>query len=599
MSSVHERIAEQARRAPESIAVIFGDQRLTYRELDARAARFAGVLTGRGVKPGELAGIHLERSIEMVVAALGTLKAGAGYVMLDPEFPGQRLRRMAQDAGVRLVVVRPGTAWDGDTVGIEDAEPVPSEKDIRGTVACVMFTSGSTGRPKGIVASHDAITQTLTGQDFADFGGVWLQCSPVSWDAFAMELWGPLMSGGTCVLHPGQRPDPMTMAQLVAEHGITSMYLSGSLFNVIVDEYPQAIDGVDELLVGGEALSPGHIARALQRWPDLRISNGYGPVEGMVFLTVHKVGAEDLQAAVPIGCPLTGKRLHVLDDRLRPVPDGETGELYAAGAGVAFGYVSQPGLTAERFVADPFGAPGERMYRTGDRVARRSDGVLEFLGRADAQVKIRGFRVEPGEVETVLGRHSGVRRVAVVAREDLVGERQLVAYVVGDDVADLRAYAKSVLPDYLVPGAFVTLDALPLTANGKLDQAALPVPGAVQRPREPDDGHPAGSPATLERRIAEVWSDVLGIDHVGVHDNFLQLGGNSLRAVRVVARLATESGNTVSAAQFLAAPTIAELAAALRAGDLAAPIPKRARVPRKKTAEKSAERHKEASWNSV
>ncbi|KUL30332.1 hypothetical protein ADL12_27185 [Streptomyces regalis] len=531
-----------------------GDERLSYGELDARADRLAGLLRRHGVRPGALVGVHLERSAEMVVALLGTLKAGAGHVMLDPDFPAERLRGMAADAGVAVVVARRGSPPTGiaaESVAVEDAEEAPPVE--RGVVdvrpqdpACVMFTSGSTGRPKGIVASHAAITGTLTGQDFASFGAgaVWLQCSPVSWDAFALELWGPLLGGGLCVLHPGQRPDPVVMAGLVERHAVTSLYLSASLFHVIVDEYPRALAGVSELIVGGEPLSPAHAARALERYPGLRLSNGYGPVEGMVFLTVHPVTAEEVRDGrpVPIGRPLAGKRLRVLDERLRPVADGERGELYAAGAGVALGYCGRPGLTAERFVADPYGAAGELMYRTGDLVRRRADGVLEYLGRADAQVKIRGFRVEPGEVETVLAGHPGVVRAAVVARPDATGDKRLVAYVVPRDghrqrlsERQLRDHAARVLADYLVPAAFVLLDALPLTANGKLDRAALPEPGPITGSLASAAARQPSGP--VEEALCGLFSEVLGVASVGPEDDFFALGGHSVMVARLLGRI--------------------------------------------------------------
>ncbi|MEU7279569.1 amino acid adenylation domain-containing protein [Streptomyces sp. NPDC045431] len=585
MERVHERFAERARRAPDAVALVDGDERLTYRRLDEAAERFAGALADRGVVRGSRVGVYLERSAAMVVALLGTLKAGAAYVMLDPNFPAARLRAMAADAGVGVVVDRAGARWghgpsvDVAAVVAEGGAYAPVGGDAgdagdgdAGDAACVMFTSGSTGRPKGIVASHHAVTATLTGQDFASFGpgAVWLQCAPVSWDAFALELWGPLLGGGTCVLHPGQRPDPVVMGRLVAEHGVTSAYLSAGLFNVIVDEYPRALEGVRELVVGGEALSAAHVARALERWPRLRISNGYGPVEGMVFLTTHRVEPADVRdgvTSVPIGRPLAGKRVYVLDERLRPVPDGAVGELYAAGAGLALGYAGQAGASAERFVADPYGPPGGRMYRTGDLVRRRAaDGALEFVGRADAQVKIRGFRVEPGEVEAVLGSHPGVRRVAVVAREDHSGERQLVAYVVGNEgcrqaelEAGLRAYAKSVLAGHLVPGAFVTLDALPLTGNGKLDRAALPAPGAVVkgRGRVPGDAR--------EAALCGLFAEVLGVESVGADDDFFALGGHSLLVARLLGRIHAELGAEVDVRTLFEAPTPAALAPRLAA----------------------------------
>ncbi|WP_399929601.1 amino acid adenylation domain-containing protein [Streptomyces kanamyceticus] len=603
---MHELFEEQASRAPDATALVYEDERLTYAELDARAGRLAGLLTARGVRRGDTVGVYLERSAELVVAVLGTLKAGAGYVPLDPGFPAGRLRGMAGDAGIAAVLARRGAqpeppgAEAAPVLHVEDAvraRPLPrgAVRVAADDVACVMFTSGSTGRPKGIVAPHRAVTETLTGQDYASFGpgAVWLQCAPVSWDAFALELWGPLLGGGTCVLHPGRRPDPVVIARLVAAHGVTSMYLSGSLFDVIVDEYPRALTGLRELIVGGEALSPPHVARALERRPGLRLSNGYGPVECMVFLTVHRVTPQDVRDGrpVPIGRPLAGERLYVLDDRLRPVADGVTGELYAAGAGVARGYCDAR-LTAERFVASPFGdaagreggsAGGARMYRTGDLALRRPDGTFEYRGRADDQVKIRGFRVEPAEVETALTRHPGVDRAAVVAtRAERDGERQLVAYVVPgvraaqDDQdahrsratpvrsalseADLRAYAERELADFLVPAAFVLLDALPLTAGGKLDRAALPVPsprGGAQRGA--GDVSPGEDGETV-RALCGLFADVLGGGPVGADDDFFALGGHSLLAARLLGRVHARLGAELDLRTLFAAATPARLA---------------------------------------
>ncbi|MGR6921076.1 amino acid adenylation domain-containing protein [[Actinomadura] parvosata] len=489
--------------------------------------------------------MRMERGIELVVALLAVLKAGAGYLVLDPAFPGERLRGMVADAGAAAVLSPTGL------------ERVPGAAARHDGVACVMFTSGSTGRPKGVAAPHRAITATVTGQEYAPFDTVWLQCSPTSWDAFALELWGPLLSGGTCVLYPGPRPDPLVLARLIAEHGVGAMYLSASLFNVIVDECPGALAGLRHLIVGGEALSPGHVRRALDLHPGLRLRNGYGPVEGMIFLTTHPVTA--VSDPVPIGTPLRGKRVHVLDARLRPVPDGEVGELYAAGDGLALGYLGRPALTAERFVADPYGAPGERMYRTGDLVRRRPGGALEFVGRADEQVKVRGFRIEPAEVEAVLARHPRVARACVVAREDVPGDRRLVAYVVPRPgglaaVEELRAHAAGVLPEFMVPSAFVVLESLPLTGTGKLDRAALPAPASFSS----GQGEPRSE---LERALCGLFAEVLRLPRVGVHDDFFALGGDSLMVARLLSRIHGELGVEVGVRTLFETPTVAAIAA--------------------------------------
>ncbi|MGW7587499.1 AMP-binding protein, partial [Kitasatospora sp. NPDC054768] len=349
-------------------------------------------------------------------------------------------------------------------------------------MACVMFTSGSTGRPKGVVAPHRALVGTYLGQDYCEFGPgeVFLQCSPVSWDGFALELFGALLHGAVCVLQPGQNPQPAVIEGLVVEHGVTMLQLSASLFNFLVDEHPGAFAGVRTAFTGGEAGSVAHVAKVLGLFPGLRVGNGYGPAESMGFTTCHAVSGADLAgSSLPVGRPVGNKRVFVLDAWLRPVPAGVVGEVYAAGAGLAHGYVGRAALTAERFVASPLGAAGERMYRTGDLGRWRADGVLEYVGRADDQVKIRGFRVEPGEIAAVLQAHEAVAQAAVVAREDRPGDKRLVGYLVPVagreiDVDELRGFATGRLPRHMVPSALVVLEALPITPNGKLDQRALP-----------------------------------------------------------------------------------------------------------------------------
>ncbi|MFC4008669.1 condensation domain-containing protein [Nonomuraea purpurea] len=562
MDGVHELFSLQAARTPSRTALICGAERLSYAELDARASERSRELRELGVPPGGVVGVRMERGIDLVVSLLAVLKSGAGYLVLDPDFPQERLHAMT--AGARACAV---LSADG-LVRLPDAARHDG-------VACVMYTSGSTGTPKGVAAPHRAITATVTGQDYVPFDAVWLQCSPVSWDAFALELWGPLLSGGTCVLHPGQRPDPLVMARLVAEHQVTSMYLSSSLFNVIVDECPGALAGVRHLIVGGEALSPAHVRRALERHPGLTISNGYGPVESMIFVTTHPVTSVD--GPVPIGTPLRGKRAHVLDARLRPVAAGEVGELYAAGDGLAAGYLGRPALTAERFVADPYGAPGERMYRTGDLVRQRADGSLEYVGRADEQVKVRGFRVEPGEVTEVLARHESVARSAVALRDG-----RLVGYVVprGAPPVDrvLRDHVAASLPDFMVPSAFMVLDALPLTPTGKLNRAALPTPlygtghpgNHPGHPNQDSSSHPDHTGSTrgssqpvgaTEKRLCELFAEVLKVPSVGVHDDFFALGGDSLTVARLLSRVHAELGAEVGVRTLFESPTVAGIVA--------------------------------------
>jgi amino acid adenylation domain-containing protein len=545
---VHELFEQQVRRTPDAVALVSGDDAVTYAELNARANRVARRLRAHGVAEGAVAAVLVERDTDLVVALLGVLKAGAGYTLLDPELPEARRADAVEAVDARLVVDR-GFVRAADGPGGDLGVPVDA-----GAVACVMFTSGSTGRPKGVVASHRALAGTYLGQDYALFapGEVWLQCSPVSWDAFGLEVFGPLLFGGTCVLHPGQRPDPETMAGLVARHGVTQLQLSASLFNFLVDEFPAIFESLRVVFTGGERASVPHVARLAARYPHLRIVNGYGPVESMGFTTCHVVGPADLTApALPIGLPVTHKDIRVLDDGFRP---SAAGELYATGAGLALGYAGQPGLTAERFLPDPLGPPGSRMYRTGDVGGRAPDGTLTITGRADDQVKIRGFRVEPGEVTAALARHPGVKDCAVVAH----GAR-LAAYLVARDTPpgyqDVCDHLATLLPDYMIPESVTVLDALPLTANGKLDRSALPAPG---RPVSEVPAEPAVTAA--EQLVAAVWAEVLGIDAVGVDDSFFRLGGNSLAAVRVALRLTTETGTRVAPRLVFAARTVRALA---------------------------------------
>jgi amino acid adenylation domain-containing protein len=558
---LHGLFERQVAARPDATALVHAGERIGYAELDARAGRLAHGLAALGVPSGRTVGICLDRGIDLVVAVLGVLKAGCAYTMLDPDFPDRRLAGVigAADAAVvltqgralpRAVPFAQVAAYDGTgpRVGTRGSDP-----------ACVMFTSGSTGAPKGILTSHAALVATLVGQEYASFAPdeVWLQCSPVSWDAFALELFGPLVTGGACVLQSGGAPEPEEIAELVAEHGVTTVYVSASLLNFLLDEHPAMFTGLRQVLTGGEPASLTHVGRLLREFPGLRVVNGYSPAENTIFTCCHTVEPSDVAAAsIPVGRAIANKSTYVLDEKLCPVPPGATGELYMAGDGLAYGYLGPLAPTAERFVADPFGPPGQRMYRTGDLVRERADGALEFLGRADQQVKIRGFRVEPAEIEAVLTGHPRVTRAAVVPFGDGPAT-QLVAYVVGDaDEAELRAHATGRLPAHLVPARFLTLPALPRTATGKLDRAALPAPARRE---------PAGRSAATadERLLCDLFGEVLGLPEVRPAENFFALGGHSLAAAKVVGRLARLDGVRLPARAVFDAPTAALLAAEL------------------------------------
>jgi amino acid adenylation domain-containing protein len=569
----HQVFERQAQSTPDAVAVICGESRLSYRELDAAANRLAHTLVRGSVRRGDVVGVYLDRSLELVIAVLAILKAGAGYTLLDPAFPAGRLNAIVSAAGIATVLSRElemsrdATHGDWhwldvaglDGAGLDGPDTSPDVAVSPDDVVCVMFTSGSTGTPKGVVATHRAMAGTFLAQEFCAFGPgeVVLQCAPVSWDAFALELFAALFFGGTAVLQPGQSPEPTVIADLVTRHRVTTMHVSASLLNFLIDEYPQVFEHVGQVMTGGESASVAHLERLLDMRPSIRLVNGYSPVESTIFTVCHQVVPQDTAgSSIPVGKPLRNKQVYVLDERLNPVPVGIIAELYMAGVGLARGYLGQPSLTAARFVANPF--DGTRMYRTGDLVRWRADGVLEFCGRADNQVKIRGFRVEPGEVETVLSRHPAVSQCAVLVREDQPGDKRLTAYLVASgpeelNCAGVRRWAAARLPDYLVPPAFVVLAELPRTSNGKLDRKALPAPqitaSATSRPPRNEQ----------EKTLCELYTEVLGVPGVGIDDDFFTLGGHSLLVTRLISKMRKAFGVEVTIQAVFSARTVAGL----------------------------------------
>ncbi len=568
---LYELFEEQVERVPDATALIFDDAEVSYADLNARANQLARYLVRHGVQRGDLVGIYLDRSPLLVAAMLAVLKSGCGYIMLDPKVSATHLLDALAETDPATVITIGGrsarlASSDVDVIRL-DAEMVGQiahelEDNLIShahptDVACVTFTPGPSGPSIGVASSHKALLCTYLGQRSLHFGRdeVLLQCAPVCEEAFALEVFGALLFGATAVLQPGQHPEPSMMARLIARHEVTVLRLPSSLFNVMVDEYPWVFQVVRQVLISGEPASVTHVGKALRNFPELRVVNIYGSAESMGVTTAFPIAEPDVTEAttVPIGRPVANKRVYVLDSDLRPVPTGVVGEVYLAGPGVADGYLHRPVLTAARFVANPFGGMGERMHRTGDLARWRASGVLEFVGRASDHAEIRGFRVEPGAIEAALTGHPSVLQAAAVVRED-----RLVAYVVRADghdvsVGALREQVSCLLPEHVIPSAVVVLDALPLTAGGKLDRQALPEPNFAA----PSSGRGPRTPQ--ERAMCDLFCDILGLAEVGIDDSFLDLGGHSLLATRLVSRIRSTFGTELNIRTVFESPTVARL----------------------------------------
>ncbi|WP_173142269.1 amino acid adenylation domain-containing protein [Kibdelosporangium persicum] len=552
-------VARQATRTPDSPAV----GRMTYAELNAAANRLAHLLIRHGAGPERIIAIHATGQ-DLVVAQLAVFRTGGAYLPIDPDYPAERIRFMLDDSGATAVLTTLSKVDEFDHAVAIDAPGLDAlPTDDPGVVvhpdnlAYVMYTSGSTGRPKGVEVTHRAITRLVHGLEHLGIGpdDTFLHLAPAAFDASTFEIWTPLVHGARLAVWPPGPVGPRELGAVLAAEGVSVLWLTSQLTNLIVDTAPEALAPLRLLLTGGEALSPPHIRRLSAALPGLTVVNGYGPTETTTFCATHVAGTAPQPRSIPLGRPIGGTTLRVLDPWLCPVPPGAQGELWVGGAGVARGYHGLPGLTAERFVPDPFGEPGSRLYRSGDLVRLRADGLIEFEGRADNQVKLRGYRIEPGEIAAVLVEHTDVRDAYVMLSGDgFVAE--LVAYVVAGDGIDgeaLRHYLKQRIPRYMVPGAFVLLDTLPLSANGKVDRTALPgAPDRAMRYIAPRTSH--------EIVVAQVWQEVVGTERVGTGDNFFTLGGNSLAAAQVVARVAERLGVTPSLSSLFAHPVLADFA---------------------------------------
>ncbi|MGW1131925.1 amino acid adenylation domain-containing protein [Streptomyces griseoluteus] len=587
-TALPQAFAAQVRRTPDAPAVVAGAHTLSYRELAEAADELSGALSGWGVGAEDGVGVLVDRSAAVVTATLGAVGAGAAYVPMDAAWPAGRLDRVAGTARVRALVVDAANA-DADWVreraatlpvlvvdergallrGAPEGPGTPRAVERGDRLAYVMFTSGSTGLPKGVGVTHDDVLALAADSAWRDgVSDAVLMHSAYVFDASTFEIWVPLLNGGRVVVAPPGGLEPRVLREMTERYGVTALFLTTSLFNLVAETDPAAFAGLRLVSTGGEAAAPGLTQRVAAAAPGTRVLNAYGPTETTTFATRRQVTA-GTSGVPPIGRPLDGMNAYVLDDRLRPVPPGVVGELYVSGRGVARGYLGRAGLTATRFVADPYGGDGARMYRTGDLARWTADGDIEYAGRVDGQVKLRGFRIEPAEIENTLLADPAVRSARVLVREDVPGDPRLVGYVVpapgtAPDAAALARTVGRALPAYMVPSAFVLLDALPLNANGKLDHRALPAPrAATAAGRAPRTAH--------EEVLAGLFADVLGVDAVGVDDDFFALGGHSLLATRLTGRVRTALGAELDLRTLFEHPTVASLAAVLDTSGAARP----------------------------
>ncbi|MDC0708183.1 amino acid adenylation domain-containing protein [Stigmatella sp. ncwal1] len=576
-ASIGQVFEQVVARAPQAVAVTGGGRELNYGELNRRAEQVARRLKAKGVGPEQAVGLVLERSVELVEAMVGVVKAGGVYLPLDPKLPKERLEYMLKDAGARVVVTQAawqeqvrGEGWD--VVVLEEEEPAPEGSWApvavdANSLAYVMYTSGSTGQPKGVAVTQRGVVRLVCGTDFLQVSEEdrFLQLATPSFDASTLEIWGALLNGAQLVVAPAQQLSLEELRLLLEVERISVLWLTAGLFHQMAEEYSDVLGGVRQVLAGGDVLSPVHVKRVLEEGMGGRLINGYGPTENTTFTCCHVMETpEQAGPPVPIGRPIAQTDVYVLDEEMQPVPEGVVGELYTGGDGLARGYVGRPELTAEKFVPNPHGKqPGQRLYRTGDLARWRGDGSLEFVGRADTQVKVRGFRIEIGEVEAALESHEEVKGAAVVVQGEGAEGKRLVGFVVGAggkkvEVGEVREYLEKRLPEYMVPSLLVAVEKLPLTGNGKVDRKAL-LAQVSEQAAGVGSNYEAPRDET-EQKLAELWEELLGLNRVGIHDDFFEAGGHSLLATQLGSRIREQFGVDLALRQLFENTTIAELA---------------------------------------
>ncbi|NEP03802.1 MAG: amino acid adenylation domain-containing protein [Okeania sp. SIO4D6] len=578
---IHQLFEEQVEKTPDAVAVVFEEEELTYQELNFRANQLAHYLQTLGVRPEVLVGICVERSLEMIVGLLGILKAGGAYVPIDPNYPAERIAYMLEDSAVPVLltsksvqlglpehsaqVVCLDSNWDTIvSYSIKNIDSGVTPENL----AYVIYTSGSTGKPKGTMIIHTGVVNYLSWCiqvcQLTQGNGVPVNSS-IGFDLTVSSLFSPLLIGQQVILLPEQNEIEALSQLLSSQKNLSLVKITPAHLEILNTLIPpeKASNQTRALMIGGEALPLKTVSFWLNNAPETKIINEYGPTETVVGCCVYQVKPEESdQEIVPIGRPIANTQLYILDSNNQPVPIAVPGELHIGGAGLARGYLNRRELTQQKFIPNPFSnEPGSRLYKTGDLARYLPDGNIEFIGRIDNQVKIRGFRIELGEIEAVLAQHSLVREVVVIAREDIPGDKRLVAYLTTNDpkttINDLRSFLKTKLPEYMIPAAFVFLESMPLTPNGKVNRRALPIPDPSSLLRESSFVAPRDS---VELQLAQIWSDILGVSPIGVQDNFFELGGHSLLAVRLMAEIEKRFGKNLSLAALFQGATVERLA---------------------------------------
>jgi amino acid adenylation domain-containing protein len=559
-ATIHELFEQQARAVPKKCALrqaVFREEKtvevtISYEDLDGRSNQLAWHLLKLGVSKESFVAVYLDRSIDSIVAILAILKAGGAYVPLDPAYPVARLSHMLQDTAAPILITRSSLAerlsmFDGRVVDIDkDRSVIEKESKSKCPVAVaadslayVMYTSGSTGKPKGVCIPHRGVVRLVRDTNYVEFSAeeVFLQFAPISFDASTFEIWGSLLNAAELVIFPPNLPSLEQLGDVIARYRISTLWLTAALFREMVDCNIASLSGVRQLLAGGEALSVPHVQKALEKLPLTRLINGYGPTENTTFTCCHAINEKSIRETIPIGRPISNTTVYILDEHLNPVAQGEVGEIYTGGDGLARGYLNAPDLTAQKFIRNPFSDDSnDRLYRIGDIVRQLPNGEIEFLGRVDGQIKIRGFRIELGEIERRIDEHPSVKRCVVTAEDSPSGIKRLIAYVLPKsimaDSRDLKGFVGATLPDYMVPSAFVKVSEIPLSANGKIDRKALAQQNSARSIEEAMNEK--SSNGGVEAELATIWKDALGLDSIRSDEDFFEAGAHSLSTLRVI-----------------------------------------------------------------